>query len=94
VRKTLKNLLVEYGAIAVVVYLAIFFLVLFGLWAAIKAGWEPSGAMANVGAFTAAYVVTKVTQPLRIIVTLAITPLIARLLERVMGRRTNPPAAT
>ena len=91
-RKTLKNIVVEYGAVAVVVYLAIFFLVLFGLWAAIKAGWQPSGAMANVGAFTAAYLLTKLTQPLRIIATLAITPLIARVFERVMGRRaTEPP---
>ena len=88
-------MLVEYGAIAVVVYLAIFFVVLFGFWAAIKSGWEPSGAMANVGAFTAAYLATKLTQPLRIIATLAVTPLLARVFERVMGRRaaTAPPSA-
>jgi len=91
VRKTLKNILVEYGAVAIVVYLAIFFVVLFGFWAAIKAGWEPAGAMANVGAFTAAYLATKLTQPLRIIATLAITPLIARVFERVMGRRAATP---
>jgi len=91
VRKTLKSVLVEYGAVAVVVYLAIFFVVLFGFWAAIKAGWEPSGAMANVGAFTAAYLATKLTQPLRILATLAVTPFIARAFERVMGRRTATP---
>jgi len=96
VRKTLKNIVVEYGAVAVVVYLAIFFIVLFGLWAAIKAGWQPSGAMANVGAFTAAYLVTKLTQPLRIVATLALTPLIARAFERTMGRRraANPSGPT
>ena len=93
VRKTLKNVLVEYGMIAVVVYLAIFFLVLLGFWFAIKAGWEPTGAMANVGAFTAAYLATKLTQPLRIIATLAVTPLIARGVERIIRRRTPPPPA-
>lgn len=93
-RKTLKSVLVEYGAIAVVVYLVIFFVVLFGIWAAIRFGWKPSGAMANVGAFTAAYLLTKLTQPLRIVATLAVTPLIARSVERISGRaRSVPPAA-
>ena len=79
-------MLVEYGVVAVVVYLALFFIVLFGLWAAIRFGWEPSGALANVGAFTAAYLATKITQPLRIIATLAITPFIARLVDRALKR--------
>src|SRR4051794_14428075 len=87
VRRTLKQILVEYGAIAVVVYLAIFFVVLFGFWAAIRAGWKPSGALASVGAFTAAYLATKLPQPLRIIATLALTPFVARLFERLTGRK-------
>jgi hypothetical protein len=94
VRKTLKNLLVEYGATAIVVYLAIFFVVLFGFWAAIRFGWEPSGAMANVGAFTAAYLATKLTQPLRIIATLAVTPLVARVVDRMVKRRPAPAPTT
>jgi hypothetical protein len=86
VRRTLKSLLVEYGAVAVVVYLVIFFLVLFGFWAAIHFGWEPASAAANVGTFAAAYIATKLTQPLRILATLAVTPFIAKLYERVTGR--------
>jgi hypothetical protein len=86
VRKTLKHILVEYGAVAVVVYLTIFFLVLFGFWTAIRFGWQPSTAVANVGSFAAAYIATKVTQPLRIVATLALTPFIAKLYERVTGR--------
>lgn len=92
-RRTLKQILVEYGAIAVAVYLALFFIVLFAFWAAIRFGWEPSGALANVGAFTAAYLATKITQPLRIIATLAITPFIARLVERAWKRAPRDPAA-
>lgn len=93
-RKTLKHILVEYGTVALVVYLAIFFLVLFAFWTAIRFGWQPSGALANVGAFTAAYLATKVTQPLRIIATVALTPLVAKLVHRGAHRPALPaPAA-
>lgn len=85
-RKTLQTFLVEYGAIAVVVYLLIFTLVLVGFWAAINFGWQPTSVAGNAGAWTAAYIATKFTQPLRIAATLAITPFIAKLYERVTGR--------
>ena len=86
VRKTLKNILAEYGAVAVVVYLTIFFVVLGGFWLAIKTGWRPASAVGNAGAFTAAYIATKLTQPLRIGATLVLTPFVAKLYERVSGR--------
>jgi len=85
-RKTVQNLLVEYGAVAVVVYFTIFFAVIFGFWAAINFGWQPSSTAGNLGAWTAAYIATKITQPLRIIATLAITPLVAKIYERMTGR--------
>ena len=86
-RKTAQRLLTEYGLAAVVVYFTIFFAVLFGAWAAIGAGWKPTGALANVGAFTAAYLFTKVTQPVRIAATVVLAPLAAKLWERMTGRR-------
>lgn len=92
VRKTAQRLLSEYGAAAVVVYFALFFAVLFGSWAAIGAGWRPSGALGRVGAFTAAYVFTKLTQPVRIGATAVLTPLAARAWERITGRRRSPAA--
>ena len=85
-RKTIKSIFAEYGTIAVVIYFAIFFLVLFGFWAAIRFGWQPSSAAANLGIWTAAYIATKLTQPVRIIATLAVTPLVAKLYERVTRR--------
>lgn len=90
-RKTIKKLLAEYGATAVVVYLTIFFAVLFAFWGAIHLGWQPTGVAGNVGSFTAAYLATKLTQPLRIAGTLALTPLVARGYERLF-RRTPAPA--
>ena len=85
-RKTVKQILSEYGAVALVVYFAIFFAVLLGFWAAIRFGWRPSTATGQAGALTAAYIATKLTQPVRIAATVALTPLAARLYERVTGR--------
>ena len=92
-RKTLKNLAVEYGSVAIVVYLVIFTLVWVGFWAAVRFGWQPGSTMANVGAWTAAYLATKVTQPLRIIATVAVTPFVARAWER-LTRRGSAPASS
>ena len=89
-RKTVQHLLAEYGTIAVVVYFAIFFAVIVAFWAAINFGWQPTSTAGNVGAWTAAYIATKITQPLRIIATLAITPVAAKLYERMAGRSSKP----
>jgi len=86
-----RDLVVEYGVIAIVVHYVIFALVIVGFWAAIRAGWRPTGAAESVGTWTAAYVATKVTQPLRIIATIAVTPFIARIYERVTGRAITAP---
>ncbi len=89
VKKTIQNLLAEYGTVAVIVYFVIFFAVLGAFWLAIRLGWQPTSAAGSVGTFAAAYIATKLTQPLRIAATLVITPVIARLYERMRGRRPN-----
>ena len=86
VKKTAQKLLAEYGIVAVVVYFVIFFAVLGGFWLAIRLGWQPSSAAGSVGTFAAAYIATKITQPLRIAATLMVTPVMARLYERLRGR--------
>ena len=89
VKKTIQKLLAEYGAVAVVVYFVIFFAVLGAFWLAISLGWQPTSAAGSVGTFTAAYIATKLTQPLRIAATLVITPFIAKLYERMRGRESG-----
>ena len=84
-RKTLKQVLTEYGPIAVALYLVIFAIVLGVSYFAIRAGWAPESAMGTSGAFAAAYIVTKLTQPFRMVGTVALTPLVARLYERARG---------
>ena len=88
-KKTLNRLLSEYGAVAVVVYFAIFFAVLAGFWLAIRFGWRTHSAAGTAGTLAAAYIATKVTQPLRIAATLVLTPAVARIYERLRGL---PPA--
>jgi hypothetical protein len=81
-RKTLKNILAEYGAIAVVVYLTIFSLVFVGSYFAIRLGWTPGSAAGQAGAWTAAYIVTKIAQPLRIAATVIITTFVGRMWDK------------
>lgn len=85
-RKPLKDLLTEYGAVAAVVYLLIFALTLAGFAVAIRFGWRPEGIGGGIGVLAAAYVATKVAQPVRIVATVALTPIVARLYERMTGR--------
>lgn len=91
-RRTFKSILADYGPIALGVYLAIFAVVLLGSWVAIRIGWTPESAAGSVGTFTAAYLLTKLTQPLRIGATLVLTPIVARAADRFFpGRRGAPP---
>ena len=83
----LKLLLAEYGRVAIILYFTIFFLVLAGFAIAISAGFDVEGAGETTGLIGAAWLATKVTQPIRIIVTLALTPLVARGWEWVKGKR-------
>ena len=80
--RTLRKILAQYGAIAVVLYLALHMVVLFGFYGAIKMGWTPQGIAGEAGIWTVAYLLTKLTQPIRLGLTLLLTPLIARLFSK------------
>jgi hypothetical protein len=84
-RKTLKQLLADYGRVALGVYVTIFLFVLAGSWTAVRLGWQPESATGDMGALAAAYLFTKLTQPLRIAATLLFTPLVAKVQERLAG---------
>ena len=81
-----RDLILEYGVIAVIVHYVIFAIVIVGFWAAIRAGWHTTSTAGSVGTWTAAYIAAKITQPLRIIATIAVTPFVARVYERVTGK--------
>ena len=69
-------MLVEYGQLALWVYFGIFALVLVGFALAIQFGADVDTAAGVAGTWGAAYVATKLTQPLRIAATFALTPII------------------
>ena len=91
VKKTVQNLLAEYGTVAVVVYFTIFFATLAGFWLAIRFGWRPESAAGTMGTWAAAYIATKLTQPIRIAATLVVTPIVAKIYNRVRGPRPASP---
>lgn len=79
----------EFGRVAVGTYLVLFAGTMLGFWIAIRMGFEPAGAAAGAGTVGAAWVATKLTQPLRIGATIVATPLVAAVLSRL---RTSEPA--
>lgn len=97
-RRRYKDLVEQYGRVAIGTYFAIFFAVLFGFWAAIQggadvaAGFQQLGvdtqsATSRSGTLVVAYAFTKLTQPLRIAATVLLTPLLAHR----FGRRPAAP---
>jgi len=81
-----KKLFADYGSIAVGTYLAIFAVVLAGFAVAIASGFHVHSAAGSAGVLGAAWVATKVTQPIRIVATAALTPFVARLWWRFRPR--------
>lgn len=85
----LRQLVDEYGTIAVVVHLSVFALTYASFYAAL----EPLAASMGIeidstlGRGAAAYVATRPTSPFRLAFTLAVTPLVASLLRRIRPQR-------
>ncbi len=77
-RKKLDDLLARYGPLALAVYLVLFVVVFAGFWLAIHLGFKVHGAAGSATTLGAAWIATKITQPLRIGGTVLLTPLVAR----------------
>ena len=86
-RDKLKLLLEEYGRIVLWVYLGIWLVVLAGFALAISAGLNvKSASVSGLGVLGAAWLATKLTQPLRIAGTLVLTPVISAALKKWRAR--------
>lgn len=84
----LEAVVAEYGMIAFIVYFTIFGLTITGFAMAINAGVEVDSVAGTTGVWGAAWLATKLTQPLRIGATLLLTPLVAAAWHRTpWGRR-------
>lgn len=91
-REKLKALLAEYGNVALYTYLVIWLLTLAGFAVAISFGVDVKGAAGGAGLLGATWLATKLTQPLRIFGTLALTPVVAAALRK-LRRKPDPKAA-
>ena len=76
----------EYGTIALVVWLTLFFSSIGFFFVAIKMGFAPAGASKKVGALFAAYLLTKGFMPVRAALTIALTPLCAKIWRSIQQR--------
>jgi hypothetical protein len=78
----LAALFAEYGTVALVLHFSISIATMIGFAIAIWSGAKPSSATGVLGVLGAAWALGKATFPIRILITLAITPPIAALWRR------------
>lgn len=88
-KKRLSALFEEYGRIAIITYFTLSILAIIGFSIAIGLGVEPSGATGVIGVIFAGWALAKATLPLRILITLGLTPAIGY----IVGRRRRAAAA-
>ena len=81
-REKLQKLMAEYGRVAVAIYLMTFVVTMAGFSIAITKGFEVESASSTAGTLGAAWIATKLTQPIRIGVTLVLTPLVGAFIKR------------
>ncbi len=72
----------EYGRVALGTYLALWAAVLVAYAVAIKIGIEVEGVSGKGGILFGAWVAAKVSQPVRIVLTIILTPFVASVLRR------------
>ena len=82
----LKALITEYGAIALLTYLAIALVVVVPVGTAYLLGFTIDSIAGGAGIWLAVYVSLKLTQPVRIGVTILVTPIVAHTWRRASGR--------
>ncbi len=81
-----EALLVEFGAAAVAVHYTIFFATWFGFWLAIKNGVSIEGVAADAGTVGGSCLATQATKPVRLPITIFVTPVVVGLWHRLRGR--------
>ena len=89
-RARLKAVIAEYGAIALVIYLAAALGVVVAFGTAFLLGFTPNTVSEGAGIWLGIYVSLKLTQPVRIGVTITLTPIVARTWRRAFGGEIAP----
>lgn len=84
-KQRLSALFEEYGRIAVVTYFTLSILTIIGFSVAIWTGVKPSSETGVIGVLIAGWALGKATLPIRIPITLALTPVVAYVVRRRRG---------
>ncbi|MEQ9498578.1 MAG: hypothetical protein RIT81_17005 [Deltaproteobacteria bacterium] len=86
----LKALLAEYGMVAVAMWFGLAAIVFGGAFVALKLGFEIDGVAGGLGTGAGAYAILQLTKPVRIVVVLAATPVVARFLPKRAKSEAEP----
>lgn len=86
-RQRLAALFSEYGSIAIGTYLALSLLAIIGFSIAFAVGTGPESATGFIGVVGAGWLAAKATMPVRILLTLALTPAVGWVMARLGHRR-------
>lgn len=92
-KQRLSALFGEYGRIAIITYFVLSILAIVGFSIAIGIGAEPSTATGVLGVIAAGWVAAKATLPIRILITLGLTPVVALVVARVARGAGTPRTA-
>lgn len=81
-KQRLSALFEEYGRIAIITYFTISILTIIGFSVAIWTGVKPSSETGVIGVIIAGWALGKATLPIRVFVTLGLTPVVAFVVRR------------
>src|SRR3954470_21734504 len=81
-KQRLSALFEEYGRIAIVTYFTLSILTIIGFSIAIWTGVKPSSETGVLGVIIAGWALGKATLPIRILITLGLTPVVALVVRR------------
>ena len=89
-KQRLTALFEDYGRLAIITYFTLSILTIIGFSVAIWLGAEPSSASGVFGVVISGWALAKATLPIRILITLALTPVVAVVVRR--RRKDSEPA--
>jgi hypothetical protein len=92
-KERLSALFGEFGGIAIITYVALSILTIIGFSVAFGIGLAPSTSTGVIGVIAAGWVAAKATLPIRILITLGLTPVVAYVVTRRRRTATGAPLA-
>jgi hypothetical protein len=102
-KERLTELFSKYGTIAVITYFTLSILAIIGFSIAVGLGYKPTTSTGVIGVIFTGWALAKATLPIRILITLGLTPMVAHVVKRFRkspvatddaSRDADPPTTT